>query len=551
MEIDITLPQQAYAIFESLNYTPWNAIGEFVDNSIQSYINYKPRLKKLEKDYKLKIEIKLDQNKLEIFDNASGIDQDSLKKGLKPATKPEVLDGLSEFGMGMKTAAFWMCRKWKIVSKHFESKEEFTVEFDNVQIYTKDIKKVIAYPTKVEDNNHYTKITLQDLVIDGIDERIVEDLKENLASMYRHYIRDDQIDIYFNGEKLSFKKYDVLRAKKVYGDEKEIDWSKKIDFALANGKRVTGFAGLLEVGKPTRAGFTYLRRNRVIEGLVSGVKIIDILGTANQKRSQRVFAELNLDDFRVSHTKDKILFGTEIYEFWAKLKGALEEGEIKLLKQGEEASYKTAKIIRKQDNEESPSLHKEIVTPPIPHQVKGKPVVNLLEVNLSDFDTATIEVTGTINKFAGEMKQAYESMYKIENVLRVLIRNIEANGTTSFLNEDNYTDIDDKNEIRNVNSFINRIKSDEKEKGFVSIRGKHDLYYTNFNALKTIIDLNYEKYFSVFFPVKKHVIDELERLYTYRNNIAHNSYLSDEERSHIEIALQFFLKQLNEKISLK
>lgn len=49
MEIDITLPQKAYAVFESLNYTPWNAIGEFIDNSIQSYLDNKKKIRESEK----------------------------------------------------------------------------------------------------------------------------------------------------------------------------------------------------------------------------------------------------------------------------------------------------------------------------------------------------------------------------------------------------------------------------------------------------------------------------------------------------------------------
>lgn len=547
IEVDITLPQQAYAIFESLNYTPWNAVGEFVDNSIQSYLNNKAKIKKIEKDYKLRIDIKLDPTKLEISDNASGIDEGNLKKGLKPATKPDVSDGLSEFGMGMKTGAFWLCRKWEIISKHFESDKEFTVGFDNVKIYTKDIRRIIVYPRTLNNAEHYTKLILKDLVIDGTNETIVEELKEHLASMYRYYIRDNEIEIYFNDEKLNFKKYEILRGAKAYGDNKEIDWTKKIEFTLSSGKKVTGFAGLLEIGKPTKAGFTYLRRNRVIEGLIEGVKIIDVLGTANLTPSQRVFAELNLDSFPVTHTKDHILFGNEKYEFWAKLKGALEEGDIKLLTQATKFSYKD-KVKKKSCDKKTEKKSGEKSSQKQPQAEK---IPDVLEININDFEDSTIEVTGSINKFSGEMKEAYENMYKIENVLRILIRNIELESGISFLKEDDYPEVDDKNIIRNINNNVNRIKKDETEKGFVSIRGKHDLYYTNFNALKSIIDLNWDGYFCNFFVIKKHVLDMLDRLYTYRNNIAHNSYLSEEERNHINIALQFFLKQLNGKINFK
>ena len=36
-QIDISPPPNVYATFGRLNYTPWHAIAEFVDNATQSY----------------------------------------------------------------------------------------------------------------------------------------------------------------------------------------------------------------------------------------------------------------------------------------------------------------------------------------------------------------------------------------------------------------------------------------------------------------------------------------------------------------------------------
>ena len=43
------------SILSAINYTPWHATAEFVDNSIQSYIDNKTKLRKLHSNYKLKI----------------------------------------------------------------------------------------------------------------------------------------------------------------------------------------------------------------------------------------------------------------------------------------------------------------------------------------------------------------------------------------------------------------------------------------------------------------------------------------------------------------
>ena len=544
MDIDITLPQRAYAIFESLNYDHWNAIGEFIDNSIQSYLNSKVEIKKSEKKYKLKIEINLTQNTLEIIDNSSGIDEDRLKKGLKPATKPEISSGLSEFGMGLKTAAFWICKKWSIITKHFDSEKEFTVMFDNEEIYSNEIKKIPAFPRDVKDKTHYTKLILENINFDGTDVRIINELKENLSSMYRYYLRDKEIEIFFNKEKLSFEKFEVLKGCKVYGDNKEINWEKDIEFTLSNGKTITGYAGLLANGKPLKAGFTYLRRNRVIEGLVEGVKDEKILGSANKEAAQRVFAELNMDSFRVSHTKDKILFqGSEVYEFKEKLKEILEDGTIKLLTQARQFSYKD------KTNEPKNSSKKTVVSKTSKKGV-GSSKSNILDVNISDFDDQEVSIRGNINVFAEQMKKSYEEMYKIENVMRLLIKNVELKEKVSFLHEDHYSEVDDKIIIRRINGKIDYLKGEEEKEGTISVRGKHDIYYANFSVIKTILELNYDKYFSGYFVRKQEIISMLERLYAYRNNIAHNSYLKKSERDYITSSLPLLVGQLNGKIKL-
>lgn len=537
MDIDITLPQQAYAIFESLNYTPWNALGEFIDNSIQSYLNNQKSLKKLNKKYKLRIDVNVERNKIIVKDNAAGIDKEELKSGLKPATKPKISEGLSEFGMGMKTASFWLSRKWSIITKHFNSSEKYEVVFDNVKIYTEGIRKIAVYPTKVNTKDHYTTLVLEEITIDGEDKRALQEIKENLASMYRLYLRKKDIELYFNGDKLSFEPYIPLKGKKMYGDNKEVIWLKELDFTLSSGKRIVGTAGLLATGKPLLAGFTYLRRNRVIEGIDEGKKVVEIFGTGNTKRSQRVFGEIHLDSFRVAHTKDKILFGNEIYEFKEKLKKALIDGDLNLLYQAENFAYRD----KSNDNYEAGTPLR------ISEKIKKAISKNSLELNL-DFKDKKIAIKGNIGKFSSEMKESYSDMYKIENLIRLLIQKVEKENKTSFLDENKYPDIGDKKIIRGINSKIEWLKDRETEEGLVSIRGEHDLYYTNFDALKTIIEINYDKFFKKYFAHKSITIGMLEHLYRYRNNIAHNCYLDDKERADINSALTTFLKQLNGKM---
>ena len=68
--VDIRPTVSYLSILPSINYRAWYALAEFVDNSIQSYINNKRILKKNNPKHKLKISIYVSKNKIRILDNA-------------------------------------------------------------------------------------------------------------------------------------------------------------------------------------------------------------------------------------------------------------------------------------------------------------------------------------------------------------------------------------------------------------------------------------------------------------------------------------------------
>ena len=54
--IDIKPSPGSIRVYENMAYTHWGALGEFVDNSVQSFLNNKSTSKNQKKD-KLKVEI--------------------------------------------------------------------------------------------------------------------------------------------------------------------------------------------------------------------------------------------------------------------------------------------------------------------------------------------------------------------------------------------------------------------------------------------------------------------------------------------------------------
>src|SRR5947209_5496607 len=116
--VDIRPGVMILSVLRHLNYKPWFAAAEFVDNSLQSFLANKENLRKAEgKGYKLRVEIQLDvtgEPRLSVRDNAAGIASADYVRAFRPAAVPLDQKGLSEFGMGMKSAACYFAPRWSV-----------------------------------------------------------------------------------------------------------------------------------------------------------------------------------------------------------------------------------------------------------------------------------------------------------------------------------------------------------------------------------------------------------------------------------------------------
>lgn len=96
-----------YALFPSLRYTPWVALGEMVDNSIQSYLEHQDELRALHgPDYRLRIDINFHGGAnptIQIVDNAAGIFTKDISRAFTPAMPPPDKTKISQYGIGMKS----------------------------------------------------------------------------------------------------------------------------------------------------------------------------------------------------------------------------------------------------------------------------------------------------------------------------------------------------------------------------------------------------------------------------------------------------------------
>jgi len=300
------------SILKSVNYKSWYAIAEFVDNAIQSALHSYGDIARVEGDeYRLRVEIEIDSaeghEKITIRDNAGGIGAGEFPRAFRPASLPVDRSGLSEFGMGMKSAACWFADYWTVRTSALGEVVERTVTFDVEGIVGQQIENIPIQERPVAADTHYTELTLTNLN-QFPQKKTVAKIKNHLASMYRVFLRDGFLELFYNGEAITFSDPTVLAASYYKTPDAEaIEWHKPIEIEIAPGMRISGFAALLERGSTTTAGFALLRRHRVIVGSDDeGYRPVEIFGHSNDYIFQRLFGELHLEGFEVSHTKDGI-----------------------------------------------------------------------------------------------------------------------------------------------------------------------------------------------------------------------------------------------------
>ena len=197
-KVSIALNTRVYNTFRNLVNTIPNALGEYVDNAVQSYLDHKNELKKLEKKYKLHIEIKIDyENRcITIDDNAAGIDEKNYTRAFEPANIPDDANGLNEFGMGMKTASVWFADTWTVWTKALNENVERVTSFDLNKVIADGKEELDVIENKKDLKEHYTKIKLTNLSKNAPKPGQVEKLKKHLSSIYRAFLRNDEIEIY-------------------------------------------------------------------------------------------------------------------------------------------------------------------------------------------------------------------------------------------------------------------------------------------------------------------------------------------------------------------
>jgi hypothetical protein len=349
-----------YALFPSLRYSPWVALGEMVDNSIQSYQEHKEELFALHgPEYKLRIEINYssgDSPTIQLIDNAAGIYTKDIERAFTPAMPPADKKGISQYGIGMKSSACWYANFFTIRTRALGEPIIRTVTFDipkiiKNEIYELDIEKEEATNPKVHGTRIILKNLNQPVPVAGAASR----LRSYLRSMYRDFLRTGELVLLINNEVQEAPMTNWLLAP--YWptdmgplDDKNYEWVKDFEIELNESHnpinpadpapKIRGRIGILEKGDTKRAGLALLWRRKVVQGAGNMADSPDdlyrpgrIFGGANSFERQRVVGELDVSELSVTSFKDAVVWreGQE-EEVLKKIKEALNTEPNPLLK---------------------------------------------------------------------------------------------------------------------------------------------------------------------------------------------------------------------------
>ncbi len=323
-EVNVSPDMAMYTLLINQGYDPTYALCEFIDNAIDAHLKNSSNIKT-----SVSISIKFYSNESKnpkyknciiISDDGPGMSKDTLERALKPAKRPS-LQGLSEFGIGMKAAAVWFGDEWQLRTKASSEPVAYIAKFNLPDLLEKG-KDVITVEEEIEENRG-TTISLLQLRKD-ITQDSYNIISKNLSEIYRRFITGEnpkvKIETSYNDQNKVIKFEGKLsqalvagvhfkKAGKKFENSTKKEWQCAVKYHF-KGHLVEGFIYLREQGSYVEnPGLVLFRHDRVIVGLTNNRNVpLSLYKTSNKARGFLVYGELNLNDFPVSYTKDRFNF---------------------------------------------------------------------------------------------------------------------------------------------------------------------------------------------------------------------------------------------------
>jgi len=154
----------------------------------------------------------------------------------------------------------------------------------------------------------------------------------------------------------------------------------------------------------------------------------------------------------------------------------------------------------------------------------------------------TFGLPKNLSNEAVRMADVYPKLYVLENLVRYVVKSIlEKKLGQKWWDEPAVVSAEVKKKVKN------RKKQEGKNRWHYK-RGSHEIFYTDFGDLDSIIANNWKE-FEQLFPNLRWIQAKLEEIELSRNIIAHNNPLPKREFDRIDIIYGDLKKQLSDYIS--
>lgn len=419
-----------YSLFPHMNYKPWFALGEMVDNSIGSYVTNREKLRAVHgNNFKLKIDITFSQSgkdaRILVEDNAAGISEEDSERAFTPASPPVDKSGISQFGIGMKSSCTWYSHFYTITSSALDEKVTRTVTFDIEGIIDKKIEELDVVETSKDEATHGTRIVLsklhQGLPIGATLTRI----QSYISSIYREFIKSDELVITVGGKELTYTSPELLESK--YWDSNHVEtgspyevetspikkWQIPIDIILEDSwtsdtspnrpdkpPRVRGWMGILKEGSTKKSGAALIWKKKVVIGAGSmaqgdedSYRPLTVFGATTTFPFQRLIGELDVSELQVTSFKDNIDWRTgQEDELQSKLRDALDAGDYPIRKMA--ANYRSTSKSR--SSQDAVKRTVENTTKDLEKLLSQKDMIANIKANIADTNVMNLTNMGDV-----------------------------------------------------------------------------------------------------------------------------------------------------------
>jgi hypothetical protein len=339
-------------LLSSMNYKPWYALGELVDNALTSFLAAREALGALGQAC-VTVEIRLDRaaGVIEVVDDAAGIAVADVGRAFRPAEPPPDRSGLAQFGIGMKSSACWFADEFDVLSTALEEPVRRTVHFDVPQIVRQRLEELSIVEQAAAPSEHGTIVRLRRLHRPVPTGRTLGKIRKYLASIYRGFLRSGALVLVVGGERLVPPEAPILEAPRWDrpASAPAQVWRKEVDIELDGGVSVRGWLGLRARGSTSESGLALMHRGKVVVGAGGGAggaddlyRPVELFGASTSFVFQRLVGELDVSALRVSASKDGIIWDGHEPELLMSLREAADEEPLPLLRMARSSASPSA-----------------------------------------------------------------------------------------------------------------------------------------------------------------------------------------------------------------